>query len=476
MYYGKQISPSKLKRASYTINDFSNGSDFSHDKRVVPFYKAVTSYNFECESGVLKDAKGIRACSFGDGLKKLKINMPTPQKLYYFKPFNEQSNEYYDVLLVYANGKIYSANPYIDEEFSLVPDLKFSSPPIAVRYNYNGENVIIFSADGIMKIYDGKNVQTVTDAPCITSMCIHSERLFATEGGEKRRLWFSDDFDPSNWNVSLQDAGFIDFKDERGSLLKVFSFGGYVYLFRNYGINRITAYGDQTAYEVEGICSSSGKIFGDSITVCGDRIIYLAEDGFYLFSGSTPTRILSGLDECLKGVDNTSALGAYYNGKFYCLLNLKIEDVVQKCLIYYDLHKKSFTVCKNLSVEDFQIMDGELDFKLLFLSADNEVLGELSDKSEYYGLPLLKKWESAKYDFLKSFEKVVTSVTLITQTAITLTVKSESECRRIRFSASNKPQTKKLGIKGNAFTFFIECDLPSSNISRFKIDYEYFTE
>ena len=41
---------------------------------------------------------------------------------------------------------------------------------------------------------------------------------------------------------------------------------------------------------------------------------------------------------------------------------------------------------------------------------------------------------------------------------------------------SDKPQTKTLGVKGNAFTFTIECSVPSSNISRFKVNYEYFAE
>ena len=34
-----------------------------------------------------------------------------------------------------------------------------------------------------MKIYDGETVETVSDAPAVTSMCIHGERLFATEAG-----------------------------------------------------------------------------------------------------------------------------------------------------------------------------------------------------------------------------------------------------------------------------------------------------
>lgn len=476
MYYLKKTASKGVNRASVTINDFSNGSDFSHDSRVTPFYKSNVSYNFECESGALKDASGIKIASFGELNNRLQLKVINAEKLYYFKSYNQDLKKYEDRLLVYVNRKIYMANPYLDSDFSEVLGLEFNGAPTAVRYAYNGKNVIIFTFDNQMKVFDGEKVIEVSDVPCITSTCIHNERLFATEGGEKTTLWFSDDFDPLNWKISLHDAGFIDFRDDGGSLIKVVSFNGYVYLFRNYGITRITAYGDQTEFATENIATSSGKIYGESITVCGNRIIYLAEDGFYSFSGGSTNRILKGLDECLKSVENENAKGVYYNGKFYCNLKLKIENAVQNCLIYYDLTSKNFTVCKNLKFSDFQIMDGENDFKLLFLNADNGAIGELSSKSECFGLPILKRWVSAKYDFLNSNEKVVTSVSLVTKTDINLSVESEAGKRKIKFLASDKIQTKSIGIKGNAFTFTIDCIAPASNISRFKVNYEFLTE
>ena len=42
---------------------------------------------------------------------------------------------------------------------------------------------MIFSSDGgDMKVYDGENVSLVTGAPSVSSMCVHNERLFLTDG------------------------------------------------------------------------------------------------------------------------------------------------------------------------------------------------------------------------------------------------------------------------------------------------------
>ena len=109
-----------------------------------------------------------------------------------------------------------------------------------------------------MVVWDGvSDPYEVLDAPKISSMALHYERLFATVDGEKNSVWFSDDLDPTNWSMSLDEAGFIELIDERGALLKVVSFLDYIYIFREYGISRLTAYGDQTSFSVSNLFVSS---------------------------------------------------------------------------------------------------------------------------------------------------------------------------------------------------------------------------
>jgi hypothetical protein len=278
--------------------------------------------------------------------------------------------------MIYADdGNFYKRVLNSEDDFMLVQDLSFDKTPSAVTYRYNGKDVIIFSLENLSKVYDGDSVFYIDDAPAITSTCIHNERLFATEGGQKTTLWFSDDFNPLNWSVSLEDAGYIDLRDDRGSLLKVVSFDGYLYVFRNYGITRITAYGDQTAFSVDGITASASRIIPESICVCGDRIVYLAEDGFYSFSGGTPVRIMEKLDG-LNFSDKSTAKAKYYRGNYYCVVTLKNQDDKPfQAIVCYSLKDSGFTIGNNLNIIDFAVMEGEKEHKLLFICADNRAIG-----------------------------------------------------------------------------------------------------
>lgn len=498
MFYRPTTYASSRKTSSYTVKDFSGGVQTVTDENVLPLNYSAGSYNFSFKSGALKDGFGVKESELDGGLDLSDINAQ-PQAIYCYKRFSEEKNDYVDEILVYANDKnMYSrvlgeesssasssAETESDEtgngdgteetsvkKFKKIENLSFDGAPVSVAYTYQSKNVMIFSYGSVMKIYDGETVTEVSDSPAVTSMCIHNERLFATESGEKTSLWFSDDFDPANWNVSLSEAGFIDLRDGRGSLLKVLELGGYVYVFRNYGITRVTAYGDQTSFSVDGLSASSGRIFGGSITSCGDKIIYLAEDGFYCFTGGAPYRVFHAFDEALSGVDNSTAKGKYFNGRFFISLKMKLGKEVCPCLFVYDFAAKSACVCRGLNVRDFELYEGESCFKLLFLCDGGKQVGELSEKAEFFSVPLKKKWVSGKSDLGKAHaEKTISEVSLYTRGGAVLTVESERGARKIQFEGGET--TKKAPLKGKSFRFTIESCEPSCNISKLKIYYEY---
>lgn len=167
-----------------------------------------------------------------------------------------------------------------------------------------------------MYVWDGVNAPyRVENAPDITSMALHYERLFVTVDGEKNAVWFSDDLDPTNWDASLAGGGFIQLIDERGSLNRVISYGGYVYVFRDYGISRITAFGAQTEFSVSNLFVSSGRIYPGSVALCGDTVLFLAEDGLYAFDGVSTVKMLKNLDGLFKNGERSCSY--YADGKYY---------------------------------------------------------------------------------------------------------------------------------------------------------------
>lgn len=80
--------------------------------------------------------------------------------------------------------------------------------------------------------------------------------------------------------------------DERGALNRVISYLNYVYVFRDYGISRITAFGAQTDFSVSNLFVSSGKIYPRSVALCGDSVIFLRRTGFICLTEFPPKKYL----------------------------------------------------------------------------------------------------------------------------------------------------------------------------------------
>ena len=475
MFYNKKTARINRRKSRIYIDDFSKGIVTSVDKKHLPVNYAVRSFNTAFKDGALKSGFGIKKAIFeGEKSAIFELEGVSPKAIYYYKKYDESAESYLDILMIYADdGNFYKRVLNSEDDFMLVQDLSFDKTPSAVTYRYNGKDVIIFSLGNLSKVYDGDSVFYIDDAPAITSTCIHNERLFATEGGQKTTLWFSDDFNPLNWSVSLEDAGFIDLRDDRGSLLKVVSFDGYLYVFRNYGITRITAYGDQTAFSVDGITASASRIIPESICVCGDRIVYLAEDGFYSFSGGTPVRIMEKLDG-LNFSDKSTAKAKYYRGNYYCVVTLKNQDDKPfQAIVCYSLKDSGFTIGNNLNIIDFAVMEGEKEHKLLFICADNRAIGELSDKSECFSKGIEKTWESGESSFGIAKEKILTKLFLSSESQVKVIVKSEIAKRELSFSGSKRMQVLPVGLRGENFSFFIQCDVPECYISYLGAEVEY---
>lgn len=212
------------------------------------------------------------------------------------------------------SGKCYARGLYDGGAFAEIPGLTIPDKPVAVNYRLNGEDVLVLCSPAAgMKVWDGSAVRSAENAPQILSACVHYERLFVTVAGEKNAVWFSDDLDITNWDVSLEGAGFIEMADDGGAILKTVSFAGRVYLFRRYSVARLTAYADQTEFELATLYASSGRILEDTVCVCGDRVMFAAQNGLFIFDGVSTTRVLERLDGILD-YGNAAARGCYWNG------------------------------------------------------------------------------------------------------------------------------------------------------------------
>lgn len=440
MFYRKAMPYKRVTKTRTLIADFSGGINAFADENLLPFKYSPLAYNFYCKNGALTHCKGIDRLNLAGGqIQPLSADII---KLYFYRRYDPQLGESCDKLLAYcADKNMY----YIDidggGEFTQLLGVQFEKAPSGINYRLNGEDVIILCSErDCMTVWNGSSPPyRVESAPFISSMCVHYERLFATVDGEKASVWFSDDLDPTNWDISLEGGGYIEILGEKGSLLKVIKFLDYVYIFRSYGISRVTAYGEQTDFSVITLYTSSGRIYPDTVSVCGDRIIFLAQDGIYSFDGLKTAKILSGIFPLLRSQDNSYAVSAYYNGCYYlaCRIDFEEDESGQNnALIEYDISSGSCAVIKCGDISSLTVIAAE-SFNALAVA----VRGENADKvaticsdNALFGEPLKKCWKTPWTDLgCPDKFKVIREISVCSDGEISAEIHTENFCRNLYF-------------------------------------------
>ncbi len=415
--------PSVSKR-KISINSFSNGMKGTSEQKRSDLSRARIFYNFDVSQGVLKRGVGV---TFFKEFSTVNINGLKMLGIYEYIRFNSDVCDYENIIVYYLDDKrLYwvSAN---GGNVELISDIVFDTKPNVIPYNYLDKDVLLISTptNGLYYL-DGLNLIKIEDAPQITSLCLHKERIFATSGGDGKSLWFSDDFDPTNWAISLDEAGFINFSDKLGKLNRVVSFLDSVYVFRDYGISRVVAYGDQEEFSADNLFGSNGKIFGGSVTECGDFIVMLTTAGIFSFNGLNATKILSEYDELLLGVDNQNAKGVYYDNKVYLKLNMKFNYTVESVLLVYDTASKSSYIARGLNIKDFCFFKGSVNQVLCVTNEDKT--GIINNGCQYFEKNLTSAWSSELCDFsLPDVLKNLYKISIFSSNNAILSVESETK-------------------------------------------------
>lgn len=451
----------RQRRATVRINAFGD-VDVRVGQNAGLFKSPVLAYNFDSSGGTLKGGAGFA--------KKFQTPLPERARAIRFYRRNDPVSGADDrAIVIGASGKVYSVSA--GGAATLVSGLTLSGDPVAVNYNYNGSDVLILaSAEDGTFIYDGESVTEIPSAPPIASACIHYERLFATTA-DGRSLWFSDDFDPANWSVSLSEAGFIDMSDFRGQMLSAVSFGGYLYVFRKYGITRVAAYADQTEFTVSDLFVSSGAIIKDSVTLCGDRMIFASSDGFYSFNGLDASKILSAVSPAIDF--SAGVKGKFFGGKAYFLVS-DFSGGGKKILVY-DVQGGSHYFINAANIADIELIDGLNEYALYAIDSGGTQIMTLTDRSVYGETPLRKVWQSRYADFgVPAGRKVLSSASLYASADVELEVTDGVRSAVYALKGGRGRLTVRPGLLGDRFAVKITCDEENVEISSLSLTFGYY--
>ncbi|MBE5730756.1 MAG: hypothetical protein E7350_02235 [Clostridiales bacterium] len=423
-----------------SVNNFLAGVNATYDPSVLGFGVAENCYNFDFTSGALKGCIGFETMSL------------TAQSMWVFKKGERE------IFMFYKNGRItYTDN--LGNSGSL-QGITLTGKPKAIGYRLNGEDVVLIcSPTDRMVVWNGvDSPYYVDESPLITSMTVHYERLFVTTGDEKNTLWFSDDLDPSNWDTSDGAGGFIELADDRGALIKVLSFLNYVYIFRERGISRLTAYAEQSEFSISHLFVTGGRIYPESIALCGDRVIFASSDGIFSFDGVSTRRILTNLDGLL--VPDENSVAVYRSGKYYLATRANFGQdgsfsssyTNNALLIYGD--------------DGYTLMRG-YDITSLYSYGDAlyaVIGGRVYTHSGKCDKP--KRWSVPQTDLGSGRNKRIKVLYIDTATDITLTVNIDGAKKVYLVKGSSTTSRVNINLCGRKFGMTIDCTADSPRISR----------
>ena len=465
-----------MKNYRITFSAFANGMNSEVDEGILPYKYAKLCYNYKISNGALKDGIGFEALTLPTSYANLSnqrtISLSNNQEIkamWLFRYYDSTLGDNNYMLLYYNTAGKIKYIPLIAEhpyDFEIASIIYSAGVPNALNYRLNGTDYMIFSSctDGMWKYTPTQMAQQVENGPSIASMCLHYERMFAiVESAERNRLCFSENLDPTNFNPSLSEGGFIDMQDERGKLNKVVSFNDYVYVFRDFGVSRVSAYGDQTTFSVSHLFVSSSKIYGNSVCVCGDKILLLARDGIYSFNGYTTTKLSLGIETLLKDINNENCSALYHDGKYYLALKLDFQDnqsvgcenytngYVNNALIELDLKTGDIMITRGIDICNMLLLDDGKFCKVLacFNGEYKHTIGQMTNDGKFFGNALKKCWTTPKSNLgYPTQVKMIKEVFVKTKSPCDVKISTEKTSKTYSLKGMNKAQRLKTNIHG----------------------------
>ena len=439
------------------------------DECVLDMAYADKAYNFSFDNGVLTGKIGIdRAAGYFPESPVFRHDYPVPpsgnkiKDVFLYKRMTS-AGAYDDRIVAHlTDGHFMYTSVFKNDTWHDINSLVMRGDVCAVSYNYNGEDVLLLSSNvDYLYFIKGSDPLVCTEAPKFTSITVHNERIYGSVNGTQNQVWFSDDFNPSNWSVSSDEAGSINFADECGEVIKVVSFLNYVYIFREYGIFRLTAYGDQSEFLLKKVFTDTGRIIKNSIELCGDKIVFYAEDGLYAFDGYTVTRIAKELMPLFR---THLMSAAYLDDCYYLACATDGEGTGNDSVIRYRFADKSISVLKGCDVSVLKAVRMHNGAQVLCVFSDGGTLGMMSTSGKIMGESTVKRYVSPYVSQQPAGIKTVRSVTLSSRTPVILTVKLDGKEYDYAIGGSEQERTVYIEKSGRKVGFELTCESAEAHI------------
>ena len=460
-----------------TIDEFSFGISPDKNEFLLKENKAKVCFNLKAVDGALTEGNGVCELvlpvsqSSTSCTRKLNYqNSYSLKKVWRYKYYSDVNQRYDYVLIGFgSDNKIHFTNMFgYSGSLHELSEFVFNEEPTAISFRVNGKDVISFSSpkDSLLVWFCDEQPYTVDNLPKFKSICLHNERLFAIDSEKNYLVRYSSNLNPLDWtsNVTSTSGGSIELNDFKGQLKNLVSFQDNVFVFRDFGISKISSYSANSLYSATNIFSSSSKIFCNTACICGEAIYFLAEDGLYKLDGYTVERVEDSFSHLFVNKNQDKANTCFFDGKLYiaCSLNFFDDEVIgcendnfeNNSLIEFDIVTKEYNITRGIDVVSMLAVK-DLCISKMFLCLNNNLgfkFWELTKNGKVEEVVLKKKWQGGKINF-GTFDKtkILKEIYLICKNDCFIELETEN-CKKTYFvKGKEEIQRVRINCKGKYF-------------------------
>lgn len=470
----------KVNTSTSKISLGFKGLVTSVDESILGAEYSPMAYNFTFRKGALKSDLGIDyATGYYPQAEIFRRDLPAFAKdakiVDVFVYHRRENGAYDDRLLVQTSaGVFFQTKIFEDDIWHVLIEPNTKGRVCGASYNYDGKDVFLLSGEDVgLYVYDGETTTKVEDGPGFSSIAIHYERVFGTVNGKENQVWFSSSLDPTNWRVSGDEAGYVNFHDECGEIIKVVSFLGYLYIFREHGIYRLTAYGDQEEFSLKKMFTDTGRIYKDTIVLCGNKIIFYTDEGLHAFDGYSVSR----LDFELPLIHTAyTACGAYLEDKYYLACKAGLEDFYDyvsdnNCIIECDLKEKAVSILAPYDASRLVALKVHhaTDVLAVGTRVNTNRLHRIDNKGALFGVSTDKFYRSPYNDFGTDKLKIVREIVVDTKYPLAVTIITDGKKKTIEFEGKSTPQKAFVDRCGHKIGFYITTSSMYNHLGPVKV-------
>jgi len=485
MFNENKLKVTKKDKKTFKFDLFNKCPIGDRNEEEMTYSEPTLCYNFKVTKCGLENGYGVKDLQMPLSTTDLETEAVVPingnevRRMWSFTWEDNNANvlKYY-LFYFNENHQINYENMFWTRPIRISFDTEYTSTPVGLSYRINGYDYMIFSTqDGDVYVFGAGYDKYLEGAPKLISCCTHDDRLYALTSKARHSLVYSTNLNIMEWKDDTTQH--LEFSDERGNLTKVMSFNDYLYVFREFGITRVSTYSTSGEFSIRHMFQSTSYIHTGSIASNGEDVYFLTTEGFYSFDGNSVKEVAL---DCFSQIEDLSKCSAEcFENKYYLACRMKFDERSEGCesgeyinnaVLIYDTKKEEVEILRGVDVNQLLALNNPLKSKLVMCFNGDMVghVGELSCEGTSFGQSQHKVWRNSFSDFdLGEGVKKVEHFEIKTSAPCKVTLESEKENRVYNLKGSERAKLVKSGLIGKRVRVTIESDSDKIKISSFKL-------